>query len=978
MRPFIQVVYEKGIEYGDQKVLFDEEYYRDGITFSRLNELSGKIYGYLKTQGIGREDFVLLHMRRSARIPIAIYGVLRAGAAWVTAESEEAAGRVDLIRRDCDCKLEIDDELFMRIMDGPSFDGYEDTDDHDAAFAVYTSGTSGNPKGVLHEYGNLNEIVESYRQKPGGSDVFRPGTAMALCSPLQFVASAMTWFRTLYYPGQSMYVVPYRIGRDPHRLVRFLEEKEISAIYLPPSLLSEIKDHFPRCLDQILTGGELLQGGLGEGCALFNLYASSESGFIIAMHQVSPEDTDLPIGDNTIGKKIDLIREDGTLAGIGETGELCVAAPYTRGYLNLPEESRKTFRDGVYHTGDLAYRKENGDLVICGRRSSMIKIGGNRIEPAEVEHALKSCFGLPWVAVKAVEIDGHVRLAAYYTGDIVLERKRASAILARRLEYYMCPNFYIHVDEIPLGANGKLDRNALPNPDPGRYRKDYQAPQGELETRLCEAFSKVFHIADISAGDDFHELGGDSLQAISIAAVCGIPDLGVGQILAGGSPAVIARMYEQTLASRSSGEALLGMEYPLIAEQRYMLEFQLDYPETRVYELNGLYRFEKDALDVSRLAKALNDVIESHPSFLTGIHQNAEGEYVQRYHKDYLMPVRVCRIDEDDPMGYILKSDEPFKPLDHPLYRIQILETPKAGYLYLNIHHMIFDGTSMSIFFRDLERAYYGGTIESDRYYSWLYDRMKKTDGGTWEKWEKICRTTYDISGKTIYPSRSGFEEGNLAKQNIKRIPMTKSERRGLHLKYESSANHFFVTAFLLALAIDTGENDVLISWLYNGRDNLAKMEITGLLYRELPIAEKLKDERTLSELFSSVGEQLEIGISYSDHPYRQWGDVTGRDDCACITFQRDLYRNRRIGACELTNLLRETMVRELDVPLEMEIRNAEDGFESILNYRVNCFDAERMEAFHRCFAEVCVRLTGAGCGPDTTVGELRETLQLS
>ena len=146
----------------DAAILFDETNPK-GITYAQLDDLSGRIYHWLKDQKIGKEDFVLIDLPRGVLPVIAMVGVWKAGAAWALVEDTYAPERIDFIRKDCGCKVEISKENWDVIMNGESLAGCEMTDDHDAAYAIYTSGTTGNPKGVLHEYGNLQRAIDSIR-----------------------------------------------------------------------------------------------------------------------------------------------------------------------------------------------------------------------------------------------------------------------------------------------------------------------------------------------------------------------------------------------------------------------------------------------------------------------------------------------------------------------------------------------------------------------------------------------------------------------------------------------------------------------------------------------------------------------------------------------------------------------------------------------------------------------------------------------
>ena len=162
MHTLIEQLELRARENPKETVLFDETVTK-GITYEDLNELSGRVYAWLKQKGIGKEDFVLINLTRGVLPVVAIVGILKAGAAFALVEENYAPERIEYIRKDCGCRSEINRDAWEEILKCEPLDGHEQTDDHDAAYAIYTSGTTGNPKGVLHEYGNIEECIKSVK-----------------------------------------------------------------------------------------------------------------------------------------------------------------------------------------------------------------------------------------------------------------------------------------------------------------------------------------------------------------------------------------------------------------------------------------------------------------------------------------------------------------------------------------------------------------------------------------------------------------------------------------------------------------------------------------------------------------------------------------------------------------------------------------------------------------------------------------------
>src|SRR5574344_1535909 len=210
-------------------VLFDEQMPK-GISYEELDNLSGRVYGWLKAQNIGKEDFVLINLPRGVLPVVAIIGILKDGAAFALVEDNYAPERIAYIRNDCGCKAEINRDAWEKILKTEPLFGHENTDDHDAAYAIYTSGTTGNPKGVLHEYGNITECIRSVNY--GGEALLSGKDRGALLSPMNFVASIMVIFYALYNGECKEFIASYATIKNPLLLKKMFLEKRISITFL--------------------------------------------------------------------------------------------------------------------------------------------------------------------------------------------------------------------------------------------------------------------------------------------------------------------------------------------------------------------------------------------------------------------------------------------------------------------------------------------------------------------------------------------------------------------------------------------------------------------------------------------------------------------------------------------------------------------------------------------------------------------------
>ena len=870
--------------------LYDETLPK-GITYDQLRILSGRVYAYLKSHNIGKEDFVLIKLPRGVQPIIAVIGVWRAGAALVIAEDTLAPERIAYIYNDCNCKLAITSEVWEEINLCEPLDGYEETDPHDAAYAVYTSGTTGNPKGVLHEYGNLERLVRSANYQ--GEEMFLPGERFALAAPLNFVASLMVLSYGLYRGCGASHILSFATVKNPIALMKYLLLKRITLFFLTPTYAKKFAGKTGPFLKKMAIGSEPANNLYLKGIANLNMYAQSEGGVVTCMFKIDKEYDVCPVGKPQFDLKYRVVDDDGNDVPQGEIGEFIFENPYVRGYINLPEETAKAFKDGYFYTSDLVHVLPDGNVVICGRKSDMIKINGNRIEPAEIEATLRSVLNIDWCAVRGFVSDEQSFICAYYTADIDVDVERVRAILQKRLPYYMIPAYFTKIDSVPVKSNGKMDRNALPKPEVKNIERTYKEPTTEIEKALCKAMEKVLHMDRIGVEDDFYEMGGDSLSSMEVLIESGLPGLDASCIFRGRTPEKIAELYIEQIENRdpTSDDAqneIAKMEpHKLTAEQLYMFDYQLYTPNSTMYNLFNLLRVEKEGLDIDRMAKSIEITVRNHPAFSTIIEFNEEGDLIQHY--DSQMPVSIVPEKISTAEFEKIKDTlvQPFKVLNSPLYRCRVFETEEYAYLFFDVHHIIFDGTSFKVFINSVISAYLGAPLEKDYYYLTLQKREQIQLTDFYNESHRYFEEKYGNVEWTVCPKIDAVTRENKLGELSCNADVLPSQLSLLEKKYMVTRNEFYVAVTLLAIAISTNKNDVQVSWIYNGREDFAASSSIGLYFRDLPVALRLKNETTLRDIFSEVHEQVQNGIKHSCYPYNQTETKVVDEDDTCILYQR-------------------------------------------------------------------------------------------
>lgn len=978
MENFLERIQKNIKEFPDYIILCDESN-KKGLTYLQIGIIAGRVRTYLKRKNIGKEDFVMICLPRGVMPIIAELGVWCAGAAFVLVEDTYAPERIEYIKNDCGCKLVIDSDVWSEIQQCEPTMGYEPFDEKAAAFAVYTSGTTGNPKGVIHEYGNIDRMVDTVDMRTceplaGREDRF------ALVAPLNFVASLLITVYVLYYVVR-MYVVAYSVVKNPLKIGMFFMTNKITGTFLTPTYIRKLTSK-PPSLKFCIIGSEPANGVFLEGMKIHNFYLMSESGFAVTHFLIDKRYEKTPVGINEAGYEVMLLDEQGNPVKDGEEGEICFENPYVRGYINLPEQTAEVFKDGIYHSGDLAYRDEEGRLVICGRLNDMVKINGNRVEPGEIEGVAKKVMGVDWTACRIIDNGKKVFICVYYLEDKEFVFEKTRKAMERYLPYYMLPSFFIHIDEIPLRPTGKMDRKALPTPDFSSYQDNYAEPTNDVEKVLCNAFEKVLEIDRVGINDDFYLLGGDSLASMQVLVESKLPGLTAADIFAYHTPKKISDAYLQshpdgvnTTSDEERDEQARAHKQPLTPMQHYMFDYQLYTPKSTMLNLFSMIKFDTEIFEINRMLKAVDTAISNHPSLMSLINFDEDGELVQEFHREYLdleleiMPISELQLDT-------LKDGlvAPFNMINSPLARVYVFQTEKAGYIFFDVHHIVFDGTSSKVLMGDIIKAYYDEPLERDYYYLSVRDFEKGTSSKRYLEDKEYFESLYDGKDYVGKPDTDHDVRENTLDHVKCPIGDYNDALLDIENKYDITRNGFFGLVSMISTAIYNGDNDIMISWTYNGRDDIKKMNETGLLIRDLPLAMSFDKNQKLADIYKDIQSQINGGIAHSSYPYTMIDSQCVKDDMVCFLYQEDLRDGSSVPGIEMVDIRQNNAAAEN--VLDVQVLDGKDGLILLMDYCSSLYDKESMEEYSSIFLATVDSLCELHSDEEVTFKDLKKAIK--
>jgi amino acid adenylation domain-containing protein len=522
------------------------------LTYQELNERANKLAHYLQALGIGPDQFVGLCVERSPEMMVGLLGILKAGGAYLPMDPEYPAERLAFMLEDTQASILLTQERLLDILpqheaqvirldsDWSEIAKHSDanpvsqTTPENLAYVIHTSGSTGQPKGVLIPQRNVVNFLEAMRRRPGLSDTDK----LLAVTTLSFDIAVLELFLPLV-TGAQLVIASRPMAADGRLLAQTISAAEITIMQATPASWQMLLNSGwqPNGRLKMLSGGEALPRKLANellanGGELWNMYGPTETTIWSSVWQVQPGDGPILIGRPIANTQMYVLDKHLNPVPIGVTGELYIGGDgVARGYLNRPELTEERFVDlrltiddlRLYRTGDLARTLPDGNIECLGRVDFQVKVRGFRIELGEIEAVLSQHTAVNQAVVIATGATANdKRLVAYTIAepDVAVTSSELRNYLLTRLPQYMVPAHFIDLETFPLTPNGKVDRLALPDPDQSQLssEENYVAPTTDMEQALSQMWSELLQIERIGTLENFFELGGHSLMATQMMA----------------------------------------------------------------------------------------------------------------------------------------------------------------------------------------------------------------------------------------------------------------------------------------------------------------------------------------------------------------------------------------------------------------------------------------------------------------------------
>ena len=872
------------------------------ITYRELDEITDSIAAYLHSEGIGKNDVVSVIIPRNEFMAAASIGVLKSGASYQPLDPTYPSDRLNFMVNDASAALLIADENLRPLLneyDGkvlltkdiyglPQADKQEvlkySPKPEDRFILLYTSGSTGVPKGCILSHANIVAFLAM------AEEVYRYDENSHVTAYASYGFDASMWD---IYPGltqgSTIHIIQEEIRLDLIALNDYFTKQGITHAFMTTQVgrAYAMSGDIAPSLQHLSMGGEALAAFTPpKEFKLHNNYGPTEATVFTNQLVVEREYDRIPIGHAVSNIRLYVVDKYMHRLPVGAVGELWVSGPQVAmGYLNRPEKTAEVFIPNpfateekysrIYRTGDIVRQLPNGMIDFIGRRDQQVKIRGFRIELSEIESIISEFPNIKDVTVQAFDDPaGGKFVAAYIVSDSQININELNAFIREQKPPYMVPAVTMQIEAIPLNQNMKVNKRALPKPEP-RQAESSAVPRTAniLENELCTVIKEAVGIdADICTPLSY--LGLTSISSIRLSVALykrfGL-DLKSKELLGETSVESIENKLLElwlkpinTEQEKSEEHADTDAKYPLSISQQGVYADTMRNPQSTTYNIPIVYTFPASQ-DAKQLADCMTQILNAHPYLQACL--TMENADVEQYIPKQSPKVSIKEMTDADYELYRKSFVTPINLMKAPLYHIEVVKTEKAVYLLLDIHHIIFDGTSMSVLMQQLKTLLEGGKIsaESHTYFDYVKTEQSIDKAEAEQFFAKMladCDSSSDIAPNIPQTSDCSLGESRTLAVSI---DFERIDAFCRNLKITPAALMLAATGYTIARF--TSSRHAYISTVSTGRNDVRFADTMGMFVKTLPVHINIEDI-SAEDFAKATSEVLNKAVEHEIYPY--------------------------------------------------------------------------------------------------------------
>lgn len=898
-------------------------------TYQETDKITNKIANKLLELGATKEKVVSILIKKSEFVVLASLGVLKTGAAYQPLDPTYPVDRLNFMVKDADaCALILDRELDGILTDfkGPklytdellSLDNDKDpgikNNPEDLFIMLYTSGSTGVPKGVMLEHRNLNAFITFYKQKYEVDANCR----MSAYASYGFDANMQDLY-TAITSGSTVYIIPDEMRLDLVKLGEYFNENKITHSIITTQVGRQFVEEIEaKYLKHFFVGGEkLVPVEPPKNYILHNAYGPTEGTVFCTDHTVDKLYYRVPIGKNNFDYKFYILDKNKKRLPTMVSGELYISGPQVaRGYLNRDKENKEAFLTNpfetdpnfqkLYKTGDIVRLLPDGVVDFIGRKDGQVKIRGFRVELTEVEKVIREYPGIKDATVKDFTDPAGVKfICAYIVSDNEIDVEDLNKFIGSKKPPYMIPAFTMQIDKIPLNQNQKVNKKALPIPQ--LKTTEIIKPENQVEEDIYQILKDVLGHESFGVTTNLYEAGLTSVSSIRLTILLSKKfnrDVDFADLK---NNPTIRELADLFAGNKQEDKFEILDEYPITKTQEGIFVESVSKPGSTNYNIPFLLKLPAD-FDLDKLEKALIKVIDNHPYLKTTLYMNDNGDI--RARRNNLEAVVERRTINNLEPNLLVR---PFEILNGRLYRVEIIETKEDKYLYLDFHHIICDGTSEAIILNDLSKAFLDQDLDEEEYTGFEV-ALKEQENLKTDKLDKAKQfyqnVLKDIDGEYLFKKDLKTEEIGRLKSVDYIIELDNKKLKSFIDKNKLTNNAYFNFAFAFTLSKYLYKDDSLYTTIYNGRNSSKVANTVSMLVKTLPVYVKYQEDDLILNILNETKtllSDLQTNDLYSFADIAKDYDISSD---IIFAYQGDDFRFDNIGGKKV-----ETILLESDTP---------------------------------------------------------------